>query len=79
MDIETPLTVEQAADALGISRAHLYALVQRGQFPVVHLGRLTRVSQQALRDFIAAGGTPAPPPRPKKPKKVAGSLPESAQ
>jgi excisionase family DNA binding protein len=55
--IERPLTVEEAADALGVSRAHLYALIKRGQFPVVRFGRLTRISQQALRDFIAAGGT----------------------
>ena len=53
MDIEKPLTVEQAAEAIGISRAHLYALVRRGEFPVVRFGKLTRVSQQALRDFIA--------------------------
>jgi excisionase family DNA binding protein len=57
MEIEKPLTVEQAAEVLGISRAHLYALVQRGQFPVVKLGRLTRVAPQALRDFINGGGT----------------------
>ena len=57
MDIEKPLTVEQAADAIGISRAHLYALVGRGEFPVVKFGKLTRVSQQALREFIATGGT----------------------
>ena len=57
VDIEKPLTVEQAADAIGISRAHLYALVRRGEFPVVKFGKLTRVSQQALRDFIATGGT----------------------
>lgn len=57
MTIERPLTVEEAADALGVSRAHLYALIKRGQFPVVRFGRLTRISQQALRDFIATGGT----------------------
>ena len=57
MDIEKPLTVEQAAEAIGISRAHLYALVRRGEFPVVRFGKLTRVSQQALREFIATGGT----------------------
>ena len=76
MDIEKPLTVEQAAEAIGISRAHLYALVRSGEFPVVRFGKLTRVSQQALRDFIAAGGTL---PRPRKPKKVASNLPASAQ
>jgi hypothetical protein len=31
--------------------------VRRGEFPVVRFGKLTRVSQQALRDFIATGGT----------------------
>jgi len=76
VDIEKPLTVEQAAEAIGISRAHLYALVRRNEFPVVRFGKLTRVSQQALRDFIAAGGTV---PRPRKPKKIANSLPESVQ
>ena len=57
MDIEKPLTVEQAAEAIGISRAHLYALVRRGEFPVVRFGKLTRVSQPALRDCLATGGT----------------------
>jgi len=55
--IEKPLTVEEAADTLGLSRAHLYALIKRGQFPVVKFGRLTRIAPQALRDFIASGGT----------------------
>jgi excisionase family DNA binding protein len=55
--IERPLTVEEAADALGLSRAHLYALIKRGQFPVVKFGRLTRIAPDALRAFIAAGGT----------------------
>ena len=64
MTIERPLTVEEAADALGVSRAHLYALIKRGQFPVVRFGRLTRISQQALRDFIAAGGTIPRQPQP---------------
>ena len=55
--IERPLTVEEAADALGLSRAHLYALIKRGQFPVVKFGRLTRIAPDALRHFIATGGT----------------------
>ena len=57
MDIERPLTVEQAAQALGVSRAHIYALIRRNQFPVVRFGKLTRISQQTLREFIATGGT----------------------
>jgi hypothetical protein len=57
-NIERPLTVEQAAEAVGISRAHLYNLIRTGVFPVVRFGRLTRVSPQAVRDFIAGGGTP---------------------
>jgi excisionase family DNA binding protein len=57
MDIERPLTVKQTAQALGVSRAHIYALIRRNQFPVVRFGNLTRVSQQTLRDFLASGGT----------------------
>ena len=63
MTIERPLTVEEAADALGLSRAHLYALIKRGQFPVVKFGRLTRIAPDALRAFIAAGGTHPEPKR----------------
>ena len=57
MDIERPLTVEQAAQALGVSRAHIYSLIRRNQFPVVRFGKLTRLSQQMLREFLATGGT----------------------
>jgi excisionase family DNA binding protein len=64
VDIEKPLTVEQAAELIGISRAHLYALIRQGQFPVVRFGKLTRVAPEALRNFIAAGGTIPHQPRP---------------
>lgn len=59
--IERPLTIEQAATQLGVSRAHLYNLIRRGDFPVVRLGALTRVSAPAVQAFIAAGGTPRRP------------------
>lgn len=46
------LTVEEAAQKLGISRAHLYTLLQRGEVPSVHLGRSRRISVRALQDWI---------------------------
>ena len=46
-------SVEQAAKALGISKAYAYLLVQRGELPVIRLGgKRVRVPTSALRRMM---------------------------
>ena len=54
------MTVEEAADALGISRALAYELVARGELPSLRLGRRIVVPRRALEALVDdAGATPA--------------------
>ncbi|MGV8966611.1 MAG: helix-turn-helix domain-containing protein [Cellulomonas sp.] len=48
------MTVPEAARRLGISRSLFYELISAGQIRTLHIGRLCKVSLQALDDFIAA-------------------------
>lgn len=47
------LTVEEAAQHLGIGRTLAWQLVQKGELPVVRLGRCVRVPRRALEEWIA--------------------------
>jgi excisionase family DNA binding protein len=47
------LTVEEAADRLGIGRTLTYALVKTGEIESVQIGRLRRIPLGALDDFLA--------------------------
>ena len=46
------LTVEEAADMLGISRTLAYELVTRGRLPHLRLGRCIVVPRKALEPLI---------------------------
>jgi excisionase family DNA binding protein len=46
------LTVEQAADALGIGRILMYELVGTGAVESVRIGRLRRIPTEALWDYV---------------------------
>jgi excisionase family DNA binding protein len=46
------LTVEEAADRLGIGRTMTYALIAAGVLESVHIGRLRRVPTDALDDYV---------------------------
>jgi excisionase family DNA binding protein len=46
------LTPEEAAKALGISRASLYPLLMRKEIPSVRVGSLRRVPIAALKRYI---------------------------
>jgi excisionase family DNA binding protein len=56
--------VEFAAQELGVSEQRIYELVRKGFFPpgvVTRLGvRQIRFNEEALRQWIASGGVPAP-------------------
>jgi excisionase family DNA binding protein len=47
-------TIDQAADALAISRASMYRLISGKQIVTITIGRCRRVSLQALEGFIQA-------------------------
>jgi excisionase family DNA binding protein len=46
------LSVEEAAQVLGISRAHAYELAQQGEIPVIRLGRRILVPRVALAEMM---------------------------
>lgn len=47
------LRVEEAAEALAISRTALYAALRSGQIRAVHIGRSVRVPVAALEAYVA--------------------------
>jgi excisionase family DNA binding protein len=47
------LRLPEAARALGLGRSTIYQLVQRGELPVVRVGRAVRVPAEALREWVA--------------------------
>ncbi len=47
------LTVEEAADRLGIGRTLMYSLVRSGAVESVRIGRLRRIPEDALETFVA--------------------------
>jgi len=46
------LTVEEAAERIGICRSSMFKLIQQGDVRSVKVGRLRRVTPAALEDFI---------------------------
>ena len=46
------LTIDEAAQRLGIGRSHAYVYVLRGDIPSVKLGRSRRIPLDALQEFI---------------------------
>ncbi len=46
------LTVEEAAERLGIGRTLMYALVKSGDVESIAIGRLRRIPLDSLDDFV---------------------------
>jgi excisionase family DNA binding protein len=46
------LTVEEAADRLGIGRTLMYALITTGEVESVRIGRLRRIPADALEMYV---------------------------
>ena len=53
------LRIPEVADRLGVSRATVYNLIAAGQLATTAVGSVTRISEAALADYIAANTTPA--------------------
>lgn len=56
-------TVEWAAGYLGVSQQRVYEMVRLGIIPAgvaIRLGRQIRISEEGLRDWVAAGGQALP-------------------
>ncbi len=58
------LTVEEAADRLGIGRSLMYELIGRKQIASIRVGRLRRVPQESLTDYVRAMRSEGRPPDP---------------
>ncbi|MDF5751700.1 helix-turn-helix domain-containing protein [Spongiactinospora sp. TRM90649] len=48
------LRVPEAAEALAISRAKLYRLMDAGEIPYLHIDRSRRIPLSALETYVAA-------------------------
>jgi excisionase family DNA binding protein len=51
------LTIEEAAQRLGLGRSKTYQLAATGVLPVIHLGRSVRVPVEALQEWVRAQAT----------------------
>jgi len=48
------LTVEEAADCLGVGRTYMFQLISRGEVPSVRVGKLRRVKPEDLEAYVAS-------------------------
>ena len=55
------LTVEETAEALGISRSQVYVLIRKGRLSAVAIGRSRRVPVKAIEAFVKDLHYPASP------------------
>lgn len=46
------LTVEEAAERIGVCRSNMFKLIRQGEVKSVKVGRLRRVTPAALEDFV---------------------------
>ncbi|WP_431928199.1 helix-turn-helix domain-containing protein [Micromonospora wenchangensis] len=51
-DNRVVLTIEQAAERLGIGRTTMYALIKAGQIRTVTIGRLRRIPTFCLDEYV---------------------------
>lgn len=55
-DLDHLHEVPDVARRLGCADRTIYTLVKKGQMKCVRVGRLVRIPESAVREFIAAGG-----------------------
>lgn len=52
-------TVDEAAELLGISRAHAYRCIKAGTLPAIKFGRRIVVPARAVNSMLAQAGMPS--------------------
>lgn len=52
MDTRLLLTIEEAADALSISRAHMFKMLRDGDLPTITFGKSRRIPLEGLKRYI---------------------------
>lgn len=52
IQMEKLLTIEEVAEALGVSKSTVKTWASRRIIPVIKMGRLSRVSPEALREWM---------------------------
>ncbi len=55
------MTVAEVADALRVSRATVYRLVNAGSLPGSRVGKSMRVARRVVQDFLRDAGATGPP------------------
>lgn len=51
------ISIRELQEVLGVSRSTAYALAKRADFPAARIGKKLVVSEEALREWLARGGT----------------------
>ena len=51
------LNAKEVMDVLNVGRSTVYALLNRSDFPASRIGKRILVSESALREWLARGGT----------------------
>ncbi len=52
------LLPDEAAALLRVSKPRLYELVRQGKLPAFRVGRLVRISEHDLDEWVSRGGVP---------------------
>ena len=52
MNERLTMSVEEAAEELGICTKNMYTLTHRADFPTIKIGRRTRISREGLREWV---------------------------
>lgn len=52
MNESLTMSVQEAAEHLGICTKSCYTLTHRADFPVIRIGRRTRISREGLKEWV---------------------------
>lgn len=52
MNESLTMSVQEAAEQLGICTKSCYTLTHRADFPVIKIGRRTRISREGLQEWV---------------------------